>query len=751
MSREDLKNERHDEMLRVYEERLIVNDSIRQITRPANNELGFLADDIADWIAKDMERFLSPISPNWDKADGSIATRTRSRITNTSTSGAATKHAASGSASLAQDVSNLAISHGKPAQIDAQLAADIGKIKKWTATNGNYQGSEKSMYDPIRSFIVYVARRVKDRLSRSGLSEKVRDECRLILPVEVADYRPVDSDDSTRIDIGLVDTKYDAAIEMRGRASYYQLRSIFEVKTDKEDVAEAFVQLYKYSRQLFAEQHHLRFALGFTICAGDVRLCHFGPSKAVSSDPMDVTTSNGRRAFIQLIVSMSLCDDSQLGRDPTMRYLPALNCWEIDCPDDKYNNGTSRADSSRYYFTKVICVADRLFGRHTRCFLATANRPAKKLKVDESLEATVVIKDAFAFAKPIASDDDRDEVKTLKKIRSTFERNNPDSILYAKIVVGGRVRFKRGSRIVEDTTSTMYAGVDGELLAKVSSDLLFRAHRRIVMDTIGEPLRTVKTAKEFVAVICDAMQCHYAIVDKCKILHRDISDNNILVVRMKDGTVRGLLIDFDCAIDISKEKTEVRGEMTGTFPFMSLNNLTCSTVPRTSLDDWESVLYLLCWHATIGFGTGEDRSEVRARLKNQPIARWRNGTLDTIVDAKRSNLRSLDTFYHDIVRRFDDRDKNSEQLGVFALGLYDSLFANKLGTGYHGSEKEKVNPIMTAFLKRGQHHTPASDDSTSATDPFALRAENWENISKDLLGVINNTKAEMVDWEDSDF
>ncbi|KAJ2075768.1 hypothetical protein GGH13_000389, partial [Coemansia sp. S155-1] len=292
-----------------------------------------------------------------------------------------------------------------------------------------------------------------------------RDECRLILPVEVTDYKPVDSDDSTRIDIGLVDTKYDAAIEMRGRASYYQLCGILEVKTDKEDVAGAFVQLYKYSRQLFAEQHHLRFALGFTICAGDVRLCHFGPSKAVSSDPMDVTTSNGRRAFIQLLVNMSLCDDSQLGRDPTMRYLPALNCWEIDCPDDEDEDGPSRADSSRYYFTKVICVADRLFGRHTRCFLATANRPAKKLKVDESLEATVVIKDAFAFAKPIASEDDRDAVKTLKKIRATFERDNPGSIIYAKIVVGGRVRFKRGSRIVEDTISTMYTGVDGELLA----------------------------------------------------------------------------------------------------------------------------------------------------------------------------------------------------------------------------------------------------------------------------------------------
>ncbi|KAJ2104197.1 hypothetical protein GGI09_000244 [Coemansia sp. S100] len=276
----------------------------------------------------------------------------------------------------------------------------------------------------------------------------------------------------------------------------------------------------------------------------------------------------------------------------------------------------------------------------TRASAKLAFGPAKRLKVDESLEATVVIKDAFAFAKPISSEDDRDEAKTLKKFRDMFEHNNPVDIFYSKIMVGGRMRFKRGGETIDDTTSTM----------------------RIVMESIGKPLRTVKTAKEFVTVICDAMLCHYAIVDKCKILHRDISDNNILVVRMKDDTVRGLLIDFDCAIDLSKEKMEVRGEMTGTFPFISLNNLTCSTVPRTSLDDWESVLYLLCWYTTIGFGTSEDRSEVRARLKNLPIARWRNGTLDTIVDAKRSNLRSLNTFYYDIVRRFDERDKNSKQL-----------------------------------------------------------------------------------------
>ncbi|KAJ2749714.1 hypothetical protein GGI19_005515 [Coemansia pectinata] len=699
-----------------------------------------------------MERRLNPKSLNKDKADGGIATRTRSRIANTSTSDAGTKRAASGSASLAQSVSNLAISPGEPTQLgigDAQLATDFGKIKRWTQTKGNYNGSERAMYDPISSFITYVARHVKARLGSSSDPVDGKDECRLILPVDITDYKPEDADDDTRIDIGLFDMEYNAAIKPYGRASYYRLRGILEAKMRKDEVDNAFVQLYEYTRQMFAEQHNLRSVLGFTACAGDVRLCHFGPSKAVSSEPMDVGTREGRRAFIELLINMSLCDNSQLGRDPTMRYLSELRCWQIDCPDDDDDDGRS-GKVAQYYFTNTICIADRLFGRHTRCFLATESRPTKQLEEGQSLEATVVIKDAFAFAKAIGSEDDRDEVKTLKKIREAFHDNNPDDILYPKIVVGGRVKFKRGGQLVEDTTSTIYEGVNDELLAMVSSDSLFRAHRRIVMKSIGEPLRTVKTAKEFVAVICDAMQCHYAIVDKCKILHRDISNNNILVVRMEDGTVRGLLIDFDCAIDISRDKKDVRGEMTGTFPFMSLNNLTCSNVKRTSLDDWESVLYLLCWYATIGFGTSEDRSEVQARLKVLPIAQWRNGTLVTIIDAKRMHLCSLNTFYANIVGRFDQRDTNSEHLGVFALKLYKALFANgKLDSRYHGSEEKKTNPIMAAFLKTQPPSTPVDDDSTNDIDPFEMRSQEWEKISKDLLSVINETKVEMADWEDT--
>ncbi|KAJ2822246.1 hypothetical protein GGI24_003997, partial [Coemansia furcata] len=135
----------------------------------------------------------------------------------------------------------------------------------------------------------------------------------------------------------------------------------------------------------------------------------------------------------------------------------------------------------------------------------------------------------------------------------------------------------------------MYKGIEDSLMDMVTGGSLFRAHRRIVLEPIGKPLCTVQTAKEFITDICDVMLCHYEIVNKCKILHQDISDNNILVVR-KNGTVHGLLIDFDCAVNISEDREDASGEMNGTIPFMSLNNLTMASVKCTSLKDWESML-----------------------------------------------------------------------------------------------------------------------------------------------------------------
>ncbi|KAJ2461167.1 hypothetical protein GGI02_005677, partial [Coemansia sp. RSA 2322] len=413
------------------------------------------------------------------------------------------------------------------------------------------------MYGPIKAFISYVAHCVKAQLAPAGrVADSVERECRLMLPTDMADFKPKDGDDMTRIDIGLCSTPCDRPEVPKGRVGYYTIRAILEAKVSKSDIKNACVQLYEYTRQLYAEQHHLRFAWGITVCGTDVRVCRFGNDNVVASTAMDVATPGGRQAFIQLLVDWSLCNEAQLGRDTTMDYIPKLACWRVTCHDD------SDAKIARdYLFTTVICDADRLFGRHTRCFLATDQTLTRKVTAGKPLKGTVVIKDAWAFGKSNADEDDRDEVKPLKKIHGSFSADKPADILYPEIKVGGRVRLKKGSDLIDDTTDMVYGGV----IASDSKKIHFRAHRRIVMSPVGERLRTVKTVAEFITVVCDAMRCHQEILKRCKILHRDISDNNVLVVR-RDGKARGLLIDFDCAEDLSKEKTDRRAEMTGTFP-----------------------------------------------------------------------------------------------------------------------------------------------------------------------------------------
>ncbi|KAJ1665042.1 hypothetical protein GGF38_003030, partial [Coemansia sp. RSA 25] len=183
------------------------------------------------------------------------------------------------------------------------------------------------------------------------------------------------------------------------------------------------------------------------------------------------------------------------------------------------------------------------------------------------------------------------------------------------------------------------------------------------MSPIGEPLHTVEPADEFATAMCDAMHYHDAIVQHCRILHRDISKNNVLVVR-RNGIARGFLIDFDCAIDTNGgTSTSKRPEMTGTLPFMSINNLRNSDVQCTALDDWESMLCLVCWMAT--FGIISSRRRTSALFGALPIARWRNGIDDdAIADTKHRHFGSEHEFMRTITSNFNDNDDNELLCGL---------------------------------------------------------------------------------------
>ncbi|KAJ1780693.1 hypothetical protein LPJ62_006122, partial [Coemansia sp. RSA 2167] len=148
---------------------------------------------------------------------------------------------------------------------------------------------------------------------------------------------------------------------------------------------------------------------------------------------------------------------------------------------------------------------------------------------------------------------------------------------------------------------------------------------------VGEPLESVQSIYELVVVIYDVMRCHMGILKHCQILHRDISEANILV-RRDDTGVHGMLIDFDHSIDITDEGYAVRTEGAGTRPFMSINNLEDNSTKRTALDDWESIIYILCWLGTFGWNRATQPS---GSVSKMAITSWNDYDEMMNAEAKR--------------------------------------------------------------------------------------------------------------------
>ncbi|KAJ2823444.1 hypothetical protein GGI24_003677, partial [Coemansia furcata] len=507
-----------------YQQRLnINNDSILKLIRPLDSEQQALTQDIVDMMARLMENHLGAAPPSQNQAadvmDAATELHPDSPIQQSDTL-------------TDPGMSTLKAGHGIG---NSTLLEDtLDKAKKWILWQS--LDNKKAMYSPIRAFIKYVALVVQEKLiSLPAPTLNSNLACRLILPSTDTDYTPPDSENSMRVDMGLAGAKLGDSVDVESSSlSYHDLLSMIEakVKENNRDFKEAFKQLLVYMRQMYQQQPHLHFAWGITIGDCDVRVCHFGPDKAASSLPMNISMPEGQLAFI--------------------KYLLELNCWKIACPDKTDNMGKG-VMTQDYYIASVSCQADCVFGRHTRCFLATKDRPIVKITDTSPLIPTVVIKDSWAFSKCNAADDTRDET------------------IIPEIMVGGRVSFQQNGEWIKDTTSTVYQLSE----ADSSNDSYFQAHHHIIMSPIGEALRTTKSVAEFVTVVCDVMHTHSTIVKHCNILHCDISDNNILVVR-KDGIARRMLIDFDCAIDMDQTERDQCMEMTGMDPYMSINNLSKS-------------------------------------------------------------------------------------------------------------------------------------------------------------------------------
>ncbi|KAJ2515589.1 hypothetical protein H4217_005086 [Coemansia sp. RSA 1939] len=531
----------------------------------------------------------------------------------------------------------------KPTGDITALISSIVEFKQWTI-DGNEQTEESALYRPISQFFSFVASCIK--LSRNTQRTLPK---RLIVPFAKSDRKFEDGDDRSRVDIVLnlaeVD-KYQVGTSIKlpettnnQSPKLIDTFALIEVKTSQDSIDNAMPQLFRYSRGIYEEQYNRRFVWGLAVSGRLAKIVFFGPNYALASPVIDLGQTEGRKQLVHLLVNWSFCESHQLGYDPTIIHHREPGYYEIKVEHD--------GQTKTYYSEGAVIGAERLFGRHTRCFAASEERPVRggrKHRPDR------FIKDAWPEATEDADADYRDESRHLRKVTERLamaKAKGPDDEIdldgmYPRYDSGGRVRIKRldangECQAVEDTGKSILSSRISDELDRRHTDKMaalrsaedestddnttqsreiakfpLRVHKRICMIGIGRPLKYIRNCLELICVLADVMECHNAIYKHCNILHRDMSTNNILFTGSGSG-IKGMLIDFDHAICNDDVDSMRNFERSGTLPYMSITNLERGNADYSLLDEWESLIYIMCW-------TGSYDWRARRLVKEQKLA-----------------------------------------------------------------------------------------------------------------------------------
>jgi hypothetical protein len=130
----------------------------------------------------------------------------------------------------------------------------------------------------------------------------------------------------------------------------------------------------------------------------------------------------------------------------------------------------------------------------------------------------------------------------------------------------------------------------------------------------------------------DCVLGHYHAYADAQVLHRDLSENNLMFKQGEGSAITGILNDWDMASyveDNDEIKLSTATHRTGTIPFMARDLLVDTPPPHLYRHDLESFFYILVWAALhYDFASKE-------RLPTLPLMqRWDDNALDIALDSK---------------------------------------------------------------------------------------------------------------------
>ncbi|KAJ2813640.1 hypothetical protein H4S07_000530 [Coemansia furcata] len=617
----------------------------------------------------------------------------------------------------------------------------------------------------FKSFLLFVAHYVKEYLGENGSNGLKLKDCGLILPVS---NNNVDSESTDFPSTGYVNTvefalvecgrfPLDSTVERQAASVPHLIVADAVIARNKDDHDEAELRLATKTMELFFSQHNCRFAWGLAATSRTIRAYVFGTDDIWASTKMDITTAEGRQAFISLLVDWSLCPVERLGFDPTIRYVLDGSAGSPYLAIDvlEASKSTGQEEQRTYYSKQCVGGADRLTGRRARYFAASADL--------EALDTPAfLIKDVWTTL-----NSDVREMTFLDALHGEFDDSSEFGNSFSHFVSAGPVYLRQGNEVIADSTDTAFAGLPGVTQgatrvtsgATRSSASKVRQHRRTVAKWAGNIISMAADPNQIVVAIADAMVALNAAYVKRKIIHGNITDQAIQFQKTADG-VKGVLAEFDYASYTGNSSDSTNAEMPEQIMFQSIRTLERQIPPEkpslfdkkhangqnTRLDDWENILYIICVLGTFGINQTERKAYPKGKPRVPPIKLWSSDEAQTPSTQKRFHMNTEDTFGENVALRIRNRT-----LRRLAVDIHRILFLDPRCPGTNrvrgqpdplalrdGLEAEIVAELLRLLVQYKRDALAAlsatGSTTTDNTDPSSSSSKKrkWDAMAETL-------------------
>jgi hypothetical protein len=272
-------------------------------------------------------------------------------------------------------------------------------------------------------------------------------------------------------DIILVNKDYLSMLSTVNAPSDWNfIQALCEVTSQQKTSSRIIDTINAKSFIMFATQHNRRFVVALSLTGNQA--FRLTVSDREGQIRHSETILHGKRpsiVFLTIIAFLMFGDDADIGLDPNV----------IVGEDGRVK--TILVDNKRYSVKSLIHSVETLIGRATKVWVVFT---------DDAPDTLYILKDSWIQESHVDS-----EVSFLDQMSEELEGCVP------KLICGGDVIIKD----VKDCTGRYRVDLAGHPYSQ-------RVHRRIVTSTIGEPLTSFQSKKEFLNVIISLLQSksHYA-------------------------------------------------------------------------------------------------------------------------------------------------------------------------------------------------------------------------------------------------